>query len=60
MPSHDKGLVFIPDIQTTITHQLTSHPNHNITLLEDFNRDITLIGRQYNNTRVPPTTTNLQ
>ena len=55
MPSHNKDLALIPKIQTNITHQLTSHPNHNITRLGDFNRDIALIGRHHNYTHVPPT-----
>jgi hypothetical protein len=60
MPSHDEDLALIPEIQTTITYQLSSHPNHNITLLGDFNRDIALIGRQYNTNHIPPTPSDLQ
>jgi hypothetical protein len=60
MPSHDEDLVLIPEIQTIIIHQLTSHPNHNITLFGDFSRDIPLIGRQHNNIHVPPTPIDIQ
>ena len=54
MPTHLEDIHLIPNIQTTITNQITSHPNHIYNLWGDFNRDIALIGRQNDNLYTPP------
>ena len=56
MPSHEEDFPLIPIIQTTITNQITAHPNHTYILCGDFNRDITLIGRQDDQQTTPPQT----
>ena len=60
IPSNDEDLALIPKIQTTIIYQLTSHPNHNITLLANFTRDIALIGKYHNHNEVLPIPIDLQ
>ena len=54
MPSHEEDLPFIPSIQTTVTNQITSHPNHTYILCGNFNRNIALIGRQNDLQITPP------
>jgi hypothetical protein len=60
MPSHKEDLLLFPEIQNTIRHHITLNNNHNIILLGDFNRDIALIGRQYNGIHIPPSETDFQ
>ena len=54
MPSHEDDLPLIPTIQTNITHQINTHPNHIYILCGDFNRDVALIGRQNDQQTTPP------
>ena len=54
MPTHLEDICFIPHIQTAITNQITTHPNHTYILCGDFNRDIALNGKQNNNINTPP------
>jgi hypothetical protein len=49
MPSHLEDLPLLPNIQTTITQQITQHPNHTIILCGDFNRDIAVLGKYHGN-----------
>ena len=54
MPSHEDDLPLIPTIQTNITHQINTHPNHTYIICGDFNRDVALIGRQNDQQTTPP------
>ena len=54
MPSHIEDIRLIPTIQQTIKRLIDTHPNHTHILCGDFNRDIALIGRQYENRITPP------
>ena len=56
MPSDEEDLPLIPIIQTTITNQIITHPNHTYILCGDFNKDIALIGRQDDQQTIPPQT----
>jgi hypothetical protein len=49
LPTHLEDTHLIPYLKTTITDQITAHPNHMHILCGDFNRDIVLSGRQNNN-----------
>jgi hypothetical protein len=55
MPSHIDDIIHIPIIQTTIFNHIHNNPQSNIILLGDFNRDITLIGKQNGTTNIAPT-----
>ena len=54
MPSHIEDIRLIPTIQQTIKRLIDTHPNHTNILCGDFNRDIALIGRQYEHRFTPP------
>ena len=54
MPTHVEDTHLIPYLKTTISNQITAHPNHIHILCGDFNRDIALTGRQNNNNNSPP------
>jgi len=56
MPSHIDDLQLISKIQQNITHQISQHLQHTYILCGDFNKDITLIGRQneHNTTLLQP------
>jgi hypothetical protein len=54
MPTHLEDTHLIPYLKTTITNEITTHPNHIHILCGDFNRDIALTGRQNNNNNTPP------
>jgi exonuclease III len=60
MPTHLEDTQLIPNIKTTITNQISAHPNHTYTLCGDFNRDIALIGRQNDNHNTLPQEEDLQ
>jgi endonuclease/exonuclease/phosphatase family metal-dependent hydrolase len=47
-------------LQTTITDQITAHPNHMHILCGDFNKDIALTRRQNNNNNTPPQEEDIQ
>ena len=55
MPTHINEITLISIIQTIIFNYIHNNPLSNIILLEDFNRDIALIGRQHGSTRIVPT-----
>jgi hypothetical protein len=55
MPTHIEDINLIPIIQTTIFNHIHNNPLNNIIMLGDFNKDIALIGRQHNTTRLAPT-----
>jgi hypothetical protein len=40
-------------------HQITNNQNHNTILLEDFNWDVALVGRQHSTNYIPPTNNDL-
>ena len=50
MPTHLEDTYFIPHLKNKITNQITIHLNHIYALCDDFNRDIALRGKQFNNT----------
>jgi hypothetical protein len=54
MPSHPDDLHLIPLIMQTITSQVYGHPNNNIVLCGDFNRDIALRGHTQGSDTIPP------
>ena len=54
MPTHTEDIRYISIIEQTITQQIAAHPNYTRILCGDFNRDITLIGRQTNYNITPP------
>ena len=60
MPTHLEDTHLISYLKTTISNQITVHPNHTHILCGDFNRDIALIGRQNNNNNTPPQVEDLQ
>ena len=60
MPTHLEDIHLIPFLNTTITNQIITHPNHTHILCEDFNRDIALTGRQNNNSNTPPQEEDIQ
>jgi len=60
MPTHLDETHLIPYLKTTITNQITAHPNHTHILCRDFNRDIALTGRQNNNNNTPPQEDDIQ
>jgi hypothetical protein len=54
MPTYPEDTIHIPTIQTTIFNHIHNNLQNNVILLGDFNRDITLIGRQNGTTKTPP------
>jgi hypothetical protein len=60
MPTHIEDITLIPIIQTTTFNHIHNNPLSNIILLEDFNRDIALIGRQHGTTRTASTQQDLE
>ena len=54
MPTHLEEIRLIPYIQTVIINQITTATNHIYILCGDFNRGISLNGRQNNNNNTPP------
>ena len=60
MPTHVEDIRLFPHIKTTITNQITAHPNHIYTLCGDFNHDIALHGTQNKYTNTPPQDDNIQ
>ena len=60
MSTHIEDIQLISNIKATITDQITTHPNHIYNLCVDFNRDITLIGRQNDNLNTPPQDIDIQ
>jgi hypothetical protein len=55
MPTYIEDINLIPIIQTTIFNHIHNNPLSNIIMLGDFNKDITLIGRQHGTTRTAST-----
>lgn len=60
IPSHVEKLLLIPIIQIAITNQINNHPNHTYIMCRDFNKDISLIGRQSGQQTTPPRTKDYQ
>jgi hypothetical protein len=56
MPTHNEDIRYIPIMKQNITQQITAHPNHTHILCGDFNRDISLNGRQNDLNITPPQT----
>ena len=55
MPIHIEDINLMSIIQTTIFNHIHNNLLSNIIMLGDFNRDIALIGRQNNTTKIAPT-----
>jgi hypothetical protein len=60
MPTYIEDISLISIIQTTIFNHIHNNPLSNIIMLRDFNRDITLIGRQHGTTRTASTQQDLE
>ena len=60
MPTHPQDTHLIREIQNQIQLLITQHPNHQIILAGDFNRDILLKGRTSNGTHLPPNQNDLE
>ena len=60
MPTHLEDIRLIPNIKTTITSQITVHPDHIYIMCGYFNQDIVLIGRQNDNLHTPPQEEDIQ
>jgi exonuclease III len=60
MPTHPQDSHLISEIQNQIQLLTTQHPNHQIILAGDFNRDILLKGRTSNGTHLPPNQNDLE
>ena len=54
MPMHLQDTHFVLEIQNQILILMSQYPNHQTTLIGDFNRDILLKGRTNNDILTPP------